>query len=216
MEGFGGGFTAYYGYNNRVRKLEEIMPIPKEKENIIFNYKIYQTWPENERWELIEGEAYNMSPAPNTEHQNISGEIFGNIWQFLKHKSCKVFSAPFDVRLSEMDNPEEQDIETVVQPDIVVVCDNNKIDKKGCLGAPDLIVEILSPSTSYKDETNKLALYEKHGVREYWIVNPDAKYIMIYHQEGDKYLKPEYLKDEDILTSIVLEGFKIKLQDIFI
>lgn len=191
------------------------MPTPKQNENIRFNYKLYQTWPEDERWELIEGEAYNMSPAPNTEHQNISGEIFGNIWQFLKDKQCRVFSAPFDIRLSEMDNPQELDIETVVQPDIVVICNKNKIDKKGCLGAPDIVVEILSPSTGYKDETSKLALYEKYGVREYWIVNPDAKYIMIYRLKDDKYEKPEYLKDNDILASIVLEGLTIKLQDIF-
>jgi len=192
------------------------MPIPKEKENANFNYKIYQTWPEGERWELIEGEAYNMSPAPNSEHQIISGNLFGNIWQFLKDKPCKVFSAPFDIRFSEMDNPREQDIETVVQPDITVVCDESKIDKKGCIGAPDIVVEILSPSTSYKDETNKLALYEKYGVKEYWIVNPDAKYFMIYRLKGDKYEKPEYLKDNDIIGSCVLEGLKIRLQDIFL
>ncbi len=192
------------------------MPIPKEKENIRFNYKLYQTWPEDERWELIEGDAYNMSPAPNSKHQIISGDFFGNIWQFLKDKPCKVFSAPFDVRLSEMDNPEDLDIETVVQPDIVVVCDNKKIDKKGCLGAPDIVVEILSASTGYKDETSKLALYEKYGVREYWIVNPDAEYIMIYRLKDNKYEKPEYLKKDDILTSIVLEGLTIKLKDIFL
>ena len=191
------------------------MPIPKQKENIKFNYGMYKTWPEDERWELIEGYAYNMSPAPNTNHQRLVMAISGEIYNYLKGKPCKVFPAPFDVRLSEMDYPEDQDIETVVQPDIVVICNESKIDKKGCIGAPDLVVEILSPSTGYKDETNKLALYEKHGVREYWIVNPDAKYIMIYRLEGDKYVKPEYLKDKDILTSIVFEGFKIKLQDIF-
>ena len=191
------------------------MPIPKEKGNIRFNYKLYQTWPENERWELIEGEAYNMSPAPNSKHQIISGDLFGNIWQFLKGKPCELFSAPFDVRLSKMENPDDLDIETVVQPDIVVICDRKKIDKKGCLGAPDLVVEILSPSTGYKDETSKLALYEKYGVKEYWIVNPDAEYIMIYRLKDNKYEKPEYLKDNDILSSIVLEGLTIKLQDIF-
>jgi len=110
----------------------------------------------------------------------------------------------------------ELDIETVVQPDIVVVCDNKKIDKKGCLGAPDIVVEILSPSTGYKDETSKLALYEKYGVREYWIVNPDAEYIMIYRLKDNKYEKPEYLKKDDILSSIVLEGLTIKLKDIFL
>jgi len=191
------------------------MPIPKEKENEKFNYKLYQTWPEGERWELIEGEAFDMSPAPNTNHQRLSMKISGEIYNFLKDKPCELFPAPFDVRLSEMENSEEQDIETVVQPDIVVICDNNKIDKKGCLGAPDLVIEILSPSTGYKDETSKLALYEKHGVKEYWIVNPEAEYIMIYHLEGKKYSKPDYLRKEDILESLVLKGLNINLQDIF-
>ena len=196
--------------------MEDNVPIPKENESIMFNYELYQNWPENERWELIDGEAFNMSPTPNSNHQRLVMAISGEIYNYLKGKPCKVFPAPFDVRLSEMDNPEEQDIETVVQPDIVVICDKDKIDMKGCLGAPDLVVEILSPSTGYKDETSKLALYEKHGVIEYWIVNPDAKYIMIYRLEGNKYIKPEYLKDDDILTSIVLKELKIKLQDIFL
>jgi len=191
------------------------MAIPEKSIDVKFNYKLYQSWPENERWELIEGKAFDMSPAPNSDHQVISGEIFGNIWQFLKDKSCKVFSAPFDVRLTDGENSDEQDIETVVQPDIAVICDKNKIDKKGCLGAPDIVVEILSPSTGYKDETSKLALYEKYGVKEYWIVNPGAKYIMIYRIKGDKYGKPDYLKDNDVIESQVLKGLKIDLLDIF-
>ncbi|MDA3939387.1 MAG: Uma2 family endonuclease [Spirochaetia bacterium] len=191
------------------------MAIPDKRENGKFNYDIYQNWPETERWELIEGEAFDMSPAPNTNHQRISMTISGEIYNYLKGQSCESFSAPFDVRLSEMENPEEQDIETVVQPDIVVVCDRSKIDERGCIGAPDIVIEILSPSTGYKDETSKLALYEKYGVKEYWIVNPEAEYIMIYHLEGKKYSKPDYLRKEDFLESIVLKGLKINLQDIF-
>jgi hypothetical protein len=176
--GFKGGFTVHYGYNIGVGRVEDAIAIPGKSENGKINYQLYQTWPENERWELIEGDAYNMNqaawasskrsarpaPVPNTEHQNISGEIFGNIWQFLKDKQCRVFSAPFHVRLSEIENPEELDIETVVQPDIVVICDRNKIDKKGCLGAPDIVVEILSLSTGYIRTRLKNLSYTKSMV----------------------------------------------------
>ena len=102
-----------------------------------------------------------------------------------------------------------------VLPDIVVISDQNKLDKRGCLGAPDITVEILSPSTSYKDQTEKLLLYEKHDVKEYWIVNPDAKYVMIYRLEGVKYGKPEYLTENDILESRSLEGLKIDLSEVW-
>ncbi|MCK4541920.1 MAG: Uma2 family endonuclease [Spirochaetales bacterium] len=190
--------------------------IPDRKADKKFSYADYLSWPEDERWEIIEGEAWDMSLAPNTEHQIISGQLFGNIWQFLKDKPCKVFSAPFDVRFQEKKELLDEEIKTVVQPDITVVCDKSKIDKKGCLGVPDITIEILSQSTSYKDETDKLKLYEKYGVREYWIVNPKVRYIMIYRLEGDRYAKPEYLKDDDILESLVLEGLKIRLSDIFV
>jgi len=95
------------------------------------------------------------------------------------------------------------------------ICDQNKLDKQGCIGAPDITVEILSPSTSYKDQTEKLLLYEKHGVKEYWIVNPDAKYVMIYRLEGVKYAKPEYLSENDTLESRALEGLMIDLSEIW-
>jgi Uma2 family endonuclease len=102
-----------------------------------------------------------------------------------------------------------------VQPDLSVVCGQTKLDDRGCLGAPDITVEILSPSTSYKDQTEKLRLYEKYGVKEYWIFNPDAKYAMIYRLEGVKYGKPEYLTEDDILESNALKGLKIVLSDVW-
>jgi Uma2 family endonuclease len=138
------------------------------------------------------------------------------LYNFLRDKQCSAFAAPFDVRLAERKDEEDVKIETVVQPDIVVVCDQNKLDKQGCLGAPDIAVEIISTSTSYKDQTEKLRLYERHGVREYWIVNPDAKYIMVYRLEGVKYGKPEYLTESDILESKALEGLKIDLSDVWL
>jgi Uma2 family endonuclease len=191
------------------------MPPLAKKLNEKFSYADYQNWPEGERFELIDGVPYDMNPAPNTEHQTIAGEIFGNIWQFLKDKPCRAFAAPFDVRFIEKADSEDNDITTVVQPDITVICDEKKIDDKGCIGAPDLVVEILSPSTAYKDETEKLRLYEKHGVKEYWIVNPEAKYIMIYRIEDEKYGKPEYLTEKEILKSRVLVGLEVDLAEVW-
>jgi len=186
-----------------------------EKLNKKVSYADYLTWADGERWEIIEGVPYNMSPAPAREHQRVSAIIFVKIYNFLSGKECEVYFAPFDVRLAETKNEADEAIETVVQPDIAVICDQNKLDKRGCLGSPDIMVEILSPATSYKDQTEKLLLYEKHGVREYWIVNPDAKYVMIYRLDGKKYGKPEYLTENDIFESNVLEGFKIDLSEVW-
>jgi len=180
-----------------------------------FNYADYLSWPDDERWEIIEGVAYDMSPAPSTEHQGICFRLSGILYDFLKDKQCKAFAAPFDVRLAEGKDEADEEIQTVVQPDLVVICDQSRLDKRGCLGAPDITVEILSPSTSYKDQTEKLLLYEKHGVKEYWIFNPDAKYVMIYRLEGVKYGKPEYLTESDTLESKALEGLKIALSDVW-
>lgn len=180
-----------------------------------FSYADYLKFPENERWEIIDGVPYNMSPAPGTEHQYVSGELFGSIWTYLKDKACQVFAAPFDVRFSGKKNEPDENVETVVQPDLVVVCDEENLDKRGCNGVPDIVVEILSPSTAYKDTSEKLALYERYGVREYWIVNPDAKYIMLYQLNGKKYSKPKYLTNADNLTSSVLTGLDIDLSSIW-
>ncbi len=180
-----------------------------------YTYADYLKWPDNERWELIEGIPYDMSPAPNINHQTISGEIFVKIHNEVKKNGCRVFSAPFDVRLIENIKLNDDETETVVQPDISVICDKSKLEKRGCVGAPDIAIEILSQSTAYKDETEKLKLYEKHGVKEYWIVNPDANYIMIYRLENDIYGKPEYLEKNDILKSQVLKDFKLDLSKIW-
>ena len=191
------------------------MPPLAEKVTQIFYYADYLTWPDYERWEIIDGVPYDMTPAPASVHQMVLGEIFGNIWQHLKNKSGKVFTAPFDVRLS--DNPDADDggIETVVKPDIVVICDREKIDKRGCHGAPDIAVEILSPASAYKDETEKLRLYEKYGVREYWIVNPAAQYVMVYRLDGGEYGRPEYFAKNDRLASQVLPDFVLDLTAIW-
>ncbi|MCK4797753.1 MAG: Uma2 family endonuclease [Spirochaetes bacterium] len=191
------------------------MGLALKKSETKYTYGDYCYWPDNERWELIHGKAYCMSPAPSRSHQDISRELLLQIGNYLSDKPCTVYDAPFDVRLPEADESDE-DIETVVQPDIIVVCDEAKLDKKGCRGAPDLIIEITSPSTSKKDLKEKFFLYEKHGVKEYWIANPLEKFVMVYKLESNKkYGKPEiYVSDEKIKVGII-KGLIIDLNFVF-
>lgn len=165
------------------------MAIPKEKDRI-YTYSQYKNWPESERWEIIDGEPYNMSPAPGMTHQKISGKIFRTIGNYLEGKSCQVFSAPFDVFLREK-NQSEEDIKNIVQPDLSIICDESKLSEKGCTGAPDIVIEIISPSTASHDQITKLRLYEKHGVKEFWLFHPVDRIVWKYILEKDVYGKPE-------------------------
>jgi Uma2 family endonuclease len=186
-----------------------------KKEKQSFSYKEYLTWPEDERWELINGIAYNMSPAPSRKHQKILLKLAKVISDITDKGKCETYIAPFDVRLIENDlaNGDESSIHTVVQPDISVICNPKNLDDRGAIGAPDLVVEILSPSTSYKDQTVKLELYEKHQVKEYWIVNGEAAYVMLYRLDNtQKFSKPDYYKIEESLVSQVLGNSEIPLK----
>jgi Uma2 family endonuclease len=183
-----------------------------------FTYRHYKTWPDEERWELIDGHAWAMSPAPRRRHQELSAKLFREISVFVKGKPCKVYAAPFDVLLPEKDEADD-DVDTVVQPDIVVFCDRSKLTERGARGAPDLAIEILSPSTSRKDQREKFDRYERAGVREYWIVDPAAWSIWLYHlgpggrfDEGE--LK-ERLGDVAPIASKVLEGLVIDPMELF-
>jgi len=200
--------------------------LPIKKSDHKFTYVEYSMWPDDERWELIDGIAYNMSPAPTSTHQDISSNLVGELYIFLKNRSCKVFSAPFDIYFPEYPAQDFNSIDSIVQPDISVICDPDKIIEKGCLGAPDLIIEILSPSTAKKDMHEKFHLYEKHGVKEYWIVDPGNKYIRIFHlqTEGkdaglydDGTLVPpaDWREENSIAESVVLDGFKIDTAELF-
>ncbi len=168
------------------RPIEGTNPL---KPPIRYTYKDYLQWPEDERWELIEGIAYSMSPAPNRRHQGIHREIMGQLISYFKGKPCKLYPAPIDVFLPETDDSPD-DISTIVQPDILVVCDPAKLKEVGILGAPDFIIEILSPATAFRDQSKKKLLYEKHGVKEYWIVNPETLEALIYRLKGDRYELP--------------------------
>lgn len=188
-----------------------------QKENV-FTYADYVTWPDEERWELIEGIAFDMSPAPSRYHQEILGNLFLEINKLPgdKSKKCKAFVAPFDVRLPEGNQSDEKTL-NVVQPDISVICDPGKLDDKGCKGAPDFIVEITSPATAKKDMKYKLLLYEKHGIPEYWIVHPEEHIVMVYKlDEQGKYGRAEIFSKDDIVQLKLKDGvIEINLDAVF-
>ena len=184
------------------RKLE-----PQEKRR--YTYADYCTWEDDERWELIDGVPYAMA-APSIRHQGVLGDIYLQIAQFLRRKTCKVFISPVDVRL----NANTRD-DTVVQPDLLVVCDKSKIDEKGIIGAPDMVLEVSSPSTVSHDIITKFMLYLKANVREYWIVDPISGTIIVNILEDGKYIARAYEKTEKVPVSI-LEGCTVDLAEVFI
>lgn len=182
------------------------MGLPARKQDENYTYGDYLTWDDGERWELIDGVAYNMTPAPSRWHQDILMELSRQFSTFLLDKECTVYAAPFDVRLPLHDEKDE-DVISVVQPDLVVVCDRSKLDEKGCRGGPDLVIEILSPSTSSKDLREKFALYERSGVREYWSVHPTDKIVMIFTLDEHKsYGKPRVYSGEDKIEVGIFGG----------
>ena len=174
-----------------------------------YTYSDYCSWDDGERWELINGVAYAISPAPTWIHQGILVELSGQIRNFLKGKPCKVFVAPFDVRL----NADAGD-DTVVQPDVVVICDRAKICGTGCVGAPDMVMEILSPSTSAHDRVLKLNLYQRSGIREYWIVDPESRTVSVNILDNGRYYVRGYA-ESDAVPVHVLDGCTIILSDVF-
>jgi Uma2 family endonuclease len=191
------------------------MGYPNRNENNSYTYKDYLEWPEQERWELIEGVAYNMTPSPSRSHQKISAALFNALYQYLKGRNCEVYYAPFDVRLPEGDEEDHQ-IKTVVQPDLVVICDPSKLDEKGCQGSPDLIMEILSPSTASIDYISKLELYEKNQVSEYWIIHPLDKIVMVYRLlENGNYGRAEVYSEKNSVNVGIFDDLVIDLKEIF-
>jgi Uma2 family endonuclease len=172
---------------------------PLRKSATIFTYADYCRWPDDERWELIEGEAYAMA-APGLAHQTVVGELFVQISIFLRGKPCRPFVAPFDVRLPR-GNEADDDVTTVVQPDISVICDPAKLDERGCRGAPDWVIEVLSPSTAAKDQIQKLDAYERAGVREVWLVHPTDHVVIVYTLNADGgYGKPAIHETRETLA----------------
>jgi len=182
--------------------------------NGTYTYADYLKWKFEERLELFRGKIFKMSPAPNRYHQEISGNLYFNLAKILKKSSCNLYAAPFDVRLQKLKANDEK-VTTVVQPDLCVICDENKLDDKGCNGAPDLIMEILSPGNSKKEMGIKFDLYEENEVKEYWIVDPSEKTVFVYVLKENKYvgLKP-FIEDDNITSSLFLE-LNFPLAEIF-
>jgi Uma2 family endonuclease len=182
----------------------------KVEETPRYTWADYLEWDENMRIELVDGEAFSMAP-PSGPHQGVVGELFYRIRGFLEGKPCKVYPAPYAVRL----NPREDGgDDTVLEPDIVVVCDPAKLDKHGCKGAPDLVIEVLSPSTVRHDRIVKFRKYQRAGVREYWIVDPETQSIQACVLENGRYVTSMY-DEADTAPISVLPGCRIVLKDIF-
>jgi Uma2 family endonuclease len=182
------------------------------KEDRRWTYRDYREWDlkEGERYEIIDGVAYAMS-APNAYHQSILVALAANFYNFLQGKPCKVYPAPFDVRLFyEADGSDD----TVVQPDLTVICDEKKRGPEGCRGAPELAVEILSPSNTAIEMDRKFSLYMEAGVQEYWIVAPEQKVVHV-HRFRDGKVSSRFYKAGDTVVSDILPGLEIPLQPVF-
>ena len=188
------------------------MALPAEKARYTFADVL--TWEENERIEIVNGEVVMMAP-PTTAHQIISGEIFRQLANYLEGKNCRAIPAPFAVRLFERDGDTSDDVDTMVEPDISIVCDHSKLDKHGCKGAPDMVIEVLSPSTQRHDRLVKLDLYQRAGVREYWIVSPEEQAVQVFTLSNDLLLLHEVYDRGSVAKVNVLDGCFIELSKVF-
>ena len=183
-----------------------------------YTYADYITWLDSQARELINGFIYVMSPAPRMRHADVNTKILWNLETLIRKNKglCKVFTAPFDVRFPKKGETADDKIDTVVQPDICVVCDLSKLDERGCCGAPDMVVEILSPSTSRKDFTKKFDLYQESGVKEYWIVYPNDKAINVFLlKEDGLYDDGATYELEGAVPVHIFDNHPIDLEDIF-
>lgn len=178
--------------------------------NKTYTFADYYKWDFPERVELINGKIYEMMAAPSPYHQEIAGDLYDPIKQFLRDKACKVYFAPIDVYL-----PLNSKNDTVLQPDICVVCDLSKITRKGCIGAPDIVAEILSPGNSVKEMKIKYDAYEEAGVKEYWVIVPANLLFMVYRLINGKFEQEPVKTVGDVITTSVLPGFSLNLTELF-
>ena len=193
------------------------MADPVRKDDRHYTYQDYKEWPDEERWELIDGVAWNMSPAPTLGHQRILSNLHIAFHAATDHGPCETFFAPFDVFLFASTDQEADHADTVVQPDLSVICDERKLVNRGCNGAPDIVLEVLSTYTMRKDITVKLELYQRAGVREYWVVDAGNKSIMLYRLGDDA----KYPEDAEIyqhsgrVVSAVVDGLSVDVVELF-
>lgn len=181
-----------------------------------YSYADYLHWKLEEYVELFRGKVMRMSPAPLRDHQRIAGRMFSDIEQYLRRKTCEVYIAPFDVRLPKKGNVADESVYTVVQPDLCIICDPLKLDRRGCIGAPDTMIEIVSRGNVDRDLKQKFDLYEEHGVPEYWIVTPGIQNITVYLLNAQKkyQLQGEY-DARGAIPFQSLPGFSLQWEDIF-
>lgn len=184
--------------------------------NKTYSYADYVLWQFKERVELLRGKIMTMSPAPNNLHQQVLSELHGHFYIFFKSHPCQVRFAPYDVRLLDSKKSHsDNNIFTVVQPDLCVICDESKIEDRGCLGAPDLIVEILSPGNSDKEMKIKYELYQENGVREYWIIHPTEKQLFIFVLENGIFTGKHPIISSDMARSYIFPDLNFPLGDLF-
>lgn len=184
--------------------------------NLSYSYADYLTWKFQERVELLKGKIFKMSPAPNVLHQSVSTQLQGRLFQLLRDKPCYLFSAPFDVRLYDSKKSKRnEDVFTVVQPDLCVICDPNKLDEHGAIAAPELVIEILSPGNSKKEMKYKYDLYEEARVMEYWIVDPVYKTVLVYVLENGKFVGQHPLIEDDKIVSRLFPELDFELKGVF-
>ncbi len=177
-----------------------------------YTYADYLLWQFQERVELIKGYIMKMSPAPSMAHQRVSSNLTGVLYENMKRKPCSVFVAPFDVRLPIKSVKKDS---TVVQPDLCIICDESKLDEKGCNGVPDLMVEIISPNNSKHDVKTKFNLYQEAGVSEYWIIEPYDKIVFIYTLKDGQYVGLRPFTEEENVESPLFPDLQIDLADVF-
>lgn len=177
-----------------------------------YTYADYMRWLFKERVELIKGKIIKMSPAPNRMHQDLSMSLSVLFYNLFHKSPCKVYHAPFDVVLPV---PSAKKDSTIVQPDICIICDLSKLDGQGCKGAPDLIVEILSPGNSKHDSRIKFSVYEESGVKEYWIVDPHNRLVLVYVLQDNHYIGLHPFAEGDTIESVIFPELKITVEDIF-
>lgn len=184
--------------------------LPQEQR---YTYDDLLSWDDGTRYELYDGQPVALA-SPSTVHQEILGEIFAQFHTYLKGKRCKAYLAPFDVRLFETSLDAPEDVDRVLQPDLTVVCSPDKVDNRGVHGAPDMVVEILSPSTAQYDKLWKFNLYQKAGVREYWIVDAKDRMVSVFTLADGQYYAAAYGPDASVPVS-VLEGCLIDMSAVF-
>jgi Uma2 family endonuclease len=199
-----------------LEKPETITSLSQLDPTGIYSYGDYLLWQFQERVELLKGRLFPMA-APSRRHQRYSQRLSLIIGNYLSGKSCELYPAPFDVRLPDwLKKPKfDGDIYTVVQPDLCVVCDPAKLDDRGCLGAPDLVVESLSPGNTQKETDNKFRLYEEAGVREYWIVDSTDRFVLVYVLHDGEFIGLQPVSESKTLTSSILPGLAIDLAAVF-